>query len=306
MRNNIDDLNARAAASGFDVRLASADRLEDLRLEIERRISTGEVNGDFARERLGHFQFSPVFDGRRPASLIITATPQPEQQAVFRYQGREHRYLIPPTYTWDTDAPAEAALRDFLAPLGFTLYPAVIPLKLAAVRTGLARYGRNNITYHESYGSYFRLKAFFSDMPAASDAWTEETWLPECANCAACARACPTAAITTDREVIRAERCLTYFNERPEDFPEWVKPSWFTCLVGCLYCQLACPVDRDRDIRPRETFTFSEEETSILITAQREDDLTPPVRDRLERMWLLEDWQIIARNLRELLGAGGK
>lgn len=305
MQDVISELTGHAASRGFGVRVAGAGHLEDLREEITARLNGGEVDRAFAAERLEHFEFAPAIDGRQPNAIIVTAAPQPQRLTIFRYRGRDHEYPVPPTYNWDTDEAAAAALREVLAPRGYDVFPAAIPKKLAAVRTGLARYGRNNIAYHPEFGSYFRLQAFLSDLPATTDHWTEATWLPECANCIACVRACPTGAITTERAVIRAERCLTYFNERPEDFPGWVKPAWHTCLIGCLRCQLACPADRDIDIRPGEPFRFGEAETDNLLAAGRESDLLPGLREKLAALWLLEDWGLIARNLRVLLERDG-
>jgi epoxyqueuosine reductase len=304
MSDLIGGLAALAAGRGFDTRVCAAGHLAELRAELASRVGAGEVDPAFARERLGHFDFSPTVAGNQPASLIVIAAAQPQQIAVFSYRGREHRYPIPPTYADDTDIEIEAMLREFLGPRGYGLAPAAIPYKLAAARTGLARYGRNNITYHPSYGSYYRLQAYVSDLPAATDAWGEAVRLPECADCTACVRACPTAAITMDRAVIRAERCLTYFNERPEDFPDWVRPGWFRCLVGCLYCQAACPVDRDRDVPPGEPVVFSEDDTENFLAARADGDLTPAVREKLSALWMLDGWELIARNLRELLRTG--
>jgi epoxyqueuosine reductase len=38
-------------------------------------------------------------------------------------------------------------------------------LKRLAVRSGLARYGRNNVTYVEGMGSFLELSASLTDMP---------------------------------------------------------------------------------------------------------------------------------------------
>ena len=302
MHDVISELTEYAAVRGYDALVTSAGHLEDLRREVTGRIESGEVDGTFAGERLAHFDFSPTVNGARPNSLIITAAPQPEQPVSFRYRGRDYEYPIPPTYSDDTDVAIAVVLRDVLKPRGYKLSPARIPLKLLAVRTGMARYGRNNIAYHPQFGSYCRLQAFVSDLPATTDHWTEAAWLPECADCTACAGACPTGAIPLDRAVIRAERCLTYFNEREADFPDWVKPAWHTCLVGCLRCQLACPVNPDIATGTGEPFRFSQAETENLLTAREADDLTPEVREKLAALEFGDDMRIFARNLRMLMG----
>lgn len=300
MKDVTRELQQRAKVCGFDVQVCAAGHLDDLRDEITARIGAGEVDAVFAGERLGHFDFSPTINGARPHSLIITAVRQPQALTLFHRDGREFRFPVPPTYDEATDEVIAGVLREVLEEQGYGLFPARLPYKLLAVRTGLARYGRNNITYHREFGSYFRLQTFLSDLPVEGDSWTEKAWLPECANCSACVHACPTGAISTKRAVIRAERCLTYFNEREEDFPDWVKPEWNRCLIGCMQCQRACPADRDLDIEPGEPTRFDEAETDNLLAAQEENEMMPTVREKLATLGLLEDHRLVARNLRML------
>ena len=84
----------------------------------------------------------------------------------------------------------------------------------------------------------------FSDLPCDGDPWREPKALERCESCVACLRNCPTGAITRDRFLLRAERCLTYHNEAAGDFPGWIDPSWHHCLIGCLRCQTACPENK--------------------------------------------------------------
>ncbi len=56
-------------------------------------------------------------------------------------------------------------MRSILGPAGIEVARARIPVKLLAVRTGLAQYGRNNIAYVRNMGSLVRLDAFCTDAP---------------------------------------------------------------------------------------------------------------------------------------------
>ena len=302
MTEVMQELLENVRRRGLRAAVCSFGHVQDLQHDLEETLSRGGIDRQFAGERLAYFEFSPSIEGKAPASIIVTAAPQPEQLAVFTCRGTEHRCVIPPTYSYDTDTAAEEAILEVIGRQGYTLVPARLPLKLTAARTGLTKYGRNNIAYHEDFGSYFRLKAFLSDFPAPVDHWQDCQLMPQCETCTACVKACPTGAVTEERFIVRAERCLTYFNERPEDFPGWVRPEWHNCLIGCMRCQLACPIDKDRDIRPNVVIRFSEDETANLLASLQEDDLVPSVRDKLEKLWLLEDWQLIARNLKPLLG----
>ena len=88
-----------------------------------------------------------------------------------------------------------------------------------------------------------------------------------CQKCTACLRHCPTGAITSERFLLRAERCITFHNEEPSDvpFPAWLDASWHNCLVGCLHCQSICPENKDYLAWVGEGAKFSAEETALLV-----------------------------------------
>jgi epoxyqueuosine reductase len=82
---------------------------------------------------------------------------------------------------------------------GYHLAKPLLPLKTLAVYSGLARYGRNNISYVTGFGSYLQLMGAFSDLPCESDPWCEPKTLDRCSKCIACLQHCPTGAIADDR-----------------------------------------------------------------------------------------------------------
>jgi len=89
-----------------------------------------------------------------------------------------------------------------------------LPLKILAVRSELASYGKNNISYIPGMGSFYRLIAFYSDFPCQEDIWLEPQMMKHCHNCSACLDNCPTGAITSGGFLLHAERCITFHNER--------------------------------------------------------------------------------------------
>ena len=192
-------------------------------------------------------------------------------------------------------------LSRHLEPEGYRIWPAVLPLKLLSVRSGLARYGRNNITYIEAMGSFYRLKAFLSDLPPVKDSWLEPQSLRQCRTCNACVKKCPTGAILPERFLIHAERCLTFHNERESAFPAWIEPSWHNSLIGCMVCQSVCPVNKDIISWSTESETFTQQETESLLRATSRKQLPPSAAKKLKRLYLLEDWELVPRNLRVLL-----
>jgi epoxyqueuosine reductase len=145
----------------------------------------------------------------------------------------------------------------------------------------------------------------YSDLPCPDDTWQEAEMLEACGRCRACMRHCPTGAITEDRFLLRAERCLVYHNERPGDvpFPSWIDPSWHNCLEGCMLCQRACPEDKEfwGWIEGREE--FSEEETALLLKGGPRSRLAAETVARLERLDILGDLELLPRNLGVFLKA---
>jgi epoxyqueuosine reductase len=209
--------------------------------------------------------------------------------------------IIPPTYDSQTDKAVEGILSDVLGPQGYRVARAVLPVKSLAVRSGLGEYGRNNVCYVPSMGSFHRLAAFYSDITSSHDSWREPQAMRRCENCQACSRACPTGAISSDRFLIRAERCITFHNERLGEFPAWIDPSWHNCLEGCMHCQRVCPENVNFRDWVEGNHAFSEEETNLILKSTPPDRLPDETARKLVELSLLEDTHILGRNLKALL-----
>jgi len=165
----------------------------------------------------------------------------------------------------------------------------------------MAKYGKNNITYVEGLGSFVRLRAFLSDMPTDRGDWLEPRVMKECDRCKACLNECPTRAIVPDRFLIHAERCITFLNEGREDFPEWIDPAWHNSLIGCMKCQLVCPVNKRFIKWVEEGEAFDEAETELILNGVPLDRIPPETAHKLNRCYMLEDLDVLPRNLRALL-----
>ena len=197
-----------------------------------------------AHDKITHLKFSPPADLTSAQSIIITAVQQPRLTVTFHYQGQTIQSYVPPTYSHKTDEMALELLSQYLHEKGYRIHQTALPEKSLAVHSGLASYGKNNITYIDDWGSFFRLKAFISDLPSKLDQWNAFTVMDICHRCRACRKACPTGAISEDRFVIHHKRCLTYMNEKPDPFPDWIEPSWHNCFIGCMECQDHCPLNK--------------------------------------------------------------
>nr|NIN66000.1 FeS-binding protein [Anaerolineae bacterium]NIN96171.1 FeS-binding protein [Anaerolineae bacterium]NIQ78003.1 FeS-binding protein [Anaerolineae bacterium] len=244
-----EELLASLEEEGYRGRVVGVEHLRDLEVELEERRRQGLIDEDLYEEYLAGFGFDLPEDLPLGESLILVAMPQPQIQVVFTLNGKALPLIVPPTYLHarESDKRVEDLLREILAVDGYRVAAAAVPKKALAVHSGLGAYGRNNICYVSGMGSFVRLVAFYSDLPGEEDEWRELTAMEACEKCTACLRVCPTGAITDERFLIRAERCLTFLNEKPGDvpFPAWVDPSWHNCPVGCMLCQKMCPENRD-------------------------------------------------------------
>jgi len=290
----------------FQMRAVPILRLADLRSEIERAHEQGLVDEGVYAEGLSWFVFEPPADMPDARSLIVAASRDPVTRFHFERRGTRVPVIVPPTYLRGREKDARTAEALSSAPPGERarrVARASIPTKLLAVRSGLARYGRNNITYVDGMGSFHRLVSFYSDAPCEEGVWREPEAMPECEGCALCRRGCPSGAIEPDRFLLSAERCITFWNEKSGEvpFPDWMESSWHNCLVGCMRCQWVCPANRGALDLCEEGGDFSEEETALLLRGAAESDLPGPLLEKLKRWDLLALLGHLPRNLAAVL-----
>lgn len=301
----MEQLLSQLEERGYRGRVVSAGRLRELYEEIEERHRLGTVADELYRSYLAGFTPAPPESMPDAESLIVVAVPQPQSRMIFEWHGKRQSVVIPPTYmrVQETDSRVGEVLAEALGPRGYRVVEATAPKKLLAARSGLGAYGKNNICYVEGMGSFHRLAVFFSDMPCGEDTWQEAQMMEHCQKCSACVRKCPAGAITTDRFLIHAERCITFHNEKPGGvpFPDWMDPSWHNCLVGCLVCQKVCPKNRDFLGWFEEMAEFSEEETALLLRGADPDSMPAPTAAKLKQLDDADILDVVGRNLGVLL-----
>ncbi len=287
--------------NGLMVRITSVDHINELEREIARLREQSLLEEGFYNENLHWLDYDYKAAMPDAQSVIVVSKRQYTTFLNFKHKGKSYRVPEPPTYVYSNlRAGVEEILSGVLSPCGFHIKKASLPQKLLAVRTGLGMYGRNNICYIDGMGSFHRIFAFYSDMPAASDDWQEVRVMPECGTCKACIKACPAKCIDGGRFLIRADRCITRYNEAEGEFPEWLQDSWHNSVVGCMSCQAACPRNRDFMDKIDEEVDFTSEETDAILESVPEELLPDSLRQKLAALDLIEYYGILGRNLSAL------
>jgi epoxyqueuosine reductase len=306
-------LLTRLKEQGYLGSIVSSERARDLKESIEQKQVDGLLDEDLYKEYLQSLDFSVPEGLPAAGSLISVAVPQPQVRFVFNLDGRRIIAMVPPGYLGfvEVETRVTEIIAGVLEAAGYNLIPAALPKKLLAVRSGMAKYGKNNITYVPGMGSFFRLTAFYSDLPCNEDGWREPAMMERCEKCSACIRHCPARAIDCDRFLLHAEKCIVFLNEKPYGvpFPDWVESAWHNSLVGCMLCQRACPENKDVIDWYEDGAEFSEEETRLLLEIDPAEVLDVPERlpapllKKLRDTGLFRELEIVPRNLQALLDA---
>jgi epoxyqueuosine reductase len=287
---------------GYEGRIISAAHLQDMKKELEEHHKKGFIAEEIYQEDVSQFTFKPPDSLAEATSLIVVAVPQPLIRVTFCWKKKEIPVTIPPTYL--SVAKAHKTVKRLLNELShgkYTFVEASLPGKLVAAHSGLAMYGRNNITYVPGMGSFYNPRVFYSDLPG--DSWQDIQIMETCQKCSVCLKKCPTHAIASEQFIIKADRCLTLHNEKPGEipFPEWVDPSWHNCLVGCMQCQYFCPENKNVVNWVEQGPIFSGEETAMLLQGFPLEELPSETVEKLTSIEMETLLDIIPRNLKVLL-----
>jgi epoxyqueuosine reductase len=246
------------------------------------------------------YQFSLPETTFTVASILLVAIPHPMfSDVTFAHGGRTYRCvsLVSSDFhgTWET-VEKELARRGRHAREAKRL-----PLKRLAVQGGLARYGRNNITYIDGLGSNFSYRAFFTDLPPEVCDLQPVQTAERCERCRACLNACPLGAIQADSFLIDNERCLSYFNESGDPFPGWVPPAVHHSLYDCIRCQIVCPMNRDHKDDKGKDIHFTEEEVRFLLAGTPFEEYPAGLKEKGGYLGLDQWPDGIAINIRTLI-----
>lgn len=302
MKSVVHDLTAAFAPLQGAVSIVSTRHLPELQKDISAWKKNGKMSEEFYRNSLSFFRFEKPTELPQASSIIVLALPQKTSIVTFQLDGRSHRVIIPPTYLYtQLREHCSTILSEVLNAPKKEIVSTRLPMKLLTVRSGLGRYGRNNICYVNEKGSFQRLEGFYTNLDFGIDSWMEKTVMDRCNTCSLCMQACPTKCIRNDDFLIHAEQCLTNVNENPGSFPFWVDPSFHHALVGCLQCQTICPENKHHIPAKEMIETFSEEETTLILHDTPQKDLPKDLILKLQRLDMEDYYSLLSRNLSVLI-----
>ena len=190
-----------------------------------------------------------------------------------------------PRYTWRDEY---AMLRTRLDALGRRLGGAYRVLvdendhvdRAAAVRAGVAFYGKNTMAITRRHGSWVVLGAVVTDVEIEPSPPLEL----DCGDCRLCIDACPTGALD-EPGTLDATKCLSYWTQAPASIPHEYRPELGSMVYGCDICQEVCPWNRGVEKRRHGEATTSGDDGRVSLA----DWLTRDGRDlvaELDRLFI--------------------
>jgi len=293
----------------YKFKTLSVKHLKELQEDINKLDREGKLsNNEIYREYLSTKKFEIPENFPDAQSLIIMAVFTRLLLVNFHTKNMKYEVMLPPQY-YDAGISNEnlcnIILQEIIQGSGYRVERAKQTcLKLLAVRSGLGRYGRNNICYVEQMGSLVTLNAYFTDYTFQDDNWNEVRMMDMCKDCRICIKQCPCDCITDENYVIDAGKCLTLYNEISGEFPEWINPDAHNALFGCMKCQLHCPANSEVVKLTGRLEDITEEETQKILKGTPDKKLLHSLSKKLKMpspAALKELFPILTRNLGVLL-----
>ncbi|NIS79688.1 MAG: hypothetical protein GTO14_05655 [Anaerolineales bacterium] len=293
----------------YKYKTVSVDHLDQLQEDFDRHDRAGSLSDHPTfRSYLANKKFTLPEDMPNAKSIIVMAVFNPLMLVDFHVNGKPLEVMLPPQYYDDGVSleDLEAMIQeDILPEPGYEILCAThLHLKLLAVRSGLGRYGRNNICYVDDMGSLLTLYAYFTDYEFEVYDWADIGMMPSCENCQLCYKRCPTQAIRKENFVVDIGRCVTLYNEIHGEFPDWMPKHTHNALMGCMHCQLNCPANREPLKRSGRLEAVTQEETDRILRGDADEALLEALSRKLRSYYpasSAENFPIFTRNLGALL-----
>ncbi len=247
---------------------------------------------------------------------LIIYIPKEVRTVQFELCDKRYEASIPPPIYCDEPSDIDEFDKAVNDRLDGKARPVRLPMKSLSVLLGISRYGRNNITYIDGLGSLFIMRSYAvkgldeNDIEISKPLGgfiDEDLQCPECDGCFACIASCPTGAISNDRFLLHAERCMTYHNKNDKEFPAWIDGSSHNCIFGCLQCQVCCPMDFGKLIKKPSGVVFDEDETRYLVGIHETSEvkaIEAGIESKLAKLGIAYLRELMPRNLRALFASG--
>jgi epoxyqueuosine reductase len=307
-----DGLREALTAIDVDFRVVDVGQLTIVESWLNEVAQSEEVNWgavdieQFKRHYLKVFQgkynfaYQQVMDNAK--RVLIMAIKVPVHQVGFMLDGQVTKVMIPSDYLNQSRVKlVEHHLDQWLVARGYSYQPAKLPLKMLAVGSGLAQYGRNNLVYVDQMGSRLFLIAYYIDAPLVCDLWSGLHRMSICDRCGNCVKHCPTQALSLDRRIVKAERCLALYNEDVLAIPQWIDQSAHNALIGCIRCEEMCPVNRQYDDQLSVLLTIDEKTTQEILSSKPLQEHTKDTYSLLEAYGMVKYYPVLKRNLALLI-----
>ncbi len=298
--------------SRFQYRTMSIEHLQEMQDYMDNLRQGGNFSDhEVFRSYVDGKSFREPTDFPEARSVIAMAVYTPLARVNVPHKGIHQSIFVPPNYRID-----DYTMEQFQATIAKKVIGAdncriedvrrKLHLKHLAARSGLARYGRNNICYVDGMGSMLSLYAFFTDHVFDEDHWVDLQLMDSCENCLSCISQCPTQSISEDRFVIEVDKCIPLYNEIQGEIPDWVPKDAHSALIGCMRCQLDCPANRDAIADVVDLDDLSESETNAILDGVVNDDSIRALTQKLKVSTLDAVpyyLPVFSRNLKALLRA---
>lgn len=145
---------------GCKAKIVSISHINEMRDELFALRDCNLIDKKLYEDTISWMSFDPDIALKNAKSIIVIAAPQMITKANFKYKNNTYSLTIPPTYvTNDISNKVKELMDEIVSEYGVSFQKASLPRKQIAVKSGLAKYGKNNITYINGWEAFTHLCA---------------------------------------------------------------------------------------------------------------------------------------------------